>query len=262
MAFFKFRKGGDEPSSAPAQAESIDAMRKRAKHRLLGAAVLVAIGVIGFPILFDKQPRPISVDIPIEIPDRNKAKPLIIPEPLAAPAAQPAASAQGLLPAPPVAAPVAAASVAGQVTPAPALVAAPLVASAPKMPAKPELKPEPKVESKAPEKVAQKPVVAPPKPDDGSHAKALLEGKDVEKPAAGAGGRFVVQVGAFSDAQRAHEVRLKVEHAGLKTYTQVAEGKGGRKIRVRVGPFASKAEAEKAAAKIKKLGLPTAMLTL
>jgi len=258
MAFFKFRKGGDEPSNAPAQAESIDAMRKRAKNRLLGAAVLVAIGVIGFPILFDKQPRPISVDIPIEIPDRNKAKPLIIPEPLAAPAAQPAASAQGLLPAPPVAA----ASVAGQVTPAPALVAAPLVASAPKTPAKPELKPEPKVEPKAPEKVAQKPVVAPPKADDGSHAKALLEGKDVEKPATAAGGRFVVQVGAFSDAQRAHEVRLKVEHAGLKTYTQVAEGKDGRKIRVRVGPFASKAEAEKAAAKIKKLGLPTAMLTL
>ena len=44
-------------------------MRKRAKHRLIGAAVLVLAGVIGFPLLFDNQPRPISVDIPIEIPE-------------------------------------------------------------------------------------------------------------------------------------------------------------------------------------------------
>jgi DedD protein len=57
-------------------------------------------------------------------------------------------------------------------------------------------------------------------------------------------------------------VRLKVEHGGLKTYTQVAETKDGRRIRVRVGPFATKAEAEKAAEKIKKLSLPAALLTL
>ena len=43
-------------------------MRKRARHRLIGAGVLVLIGVIGFPLLFDTQPRPIAVDIPIEIP--------------------------------------------------------------------------------------------------------------------------------------------------------------------------------------------------
>ena len=38
----------------------------------MGAAVLVLIGVVGFPMLFDSRPRPIPVDIPIEIPDRNK----------------------------------------------------------------------------------------------------------------------------------------------------------------------------------------------
>jgi len=57
-------------------------------------------------------------------------------------------------------------------------------------------------------------------------------------------------------------VRLKVEHAGLKTYTQVVESKEGRRIRVRVGPFVDKAEADKAAEKIKKLNLPAATLTL
>src|SRR5690606_23597802 len=66
-------------SVAAAPAESIEAMRKRARHRLVGAAVLVLVGVIGFPLLFDTQPRPIDVDIPIEIPDRTKAKPLALP---------------------------------------------------------------------------------------------------------------------------------------------------------------------------------------
>ena len=249
MAFFKFRKGGEESSGAPVQAESIDAMRKRAKHRLIGAAVLVLIGVIGFPILFDKQPRPISVDIPIEIPDRNKAKPLNIPEPVATPAAQAPASA--LAPAPaPVALPIAVPKAEEKVLP----TATPIAVAASRTVAK--------AEPKAAEKAPEKPATAPAKVDDGAQAKALLEGKDVAKKADAHAGRFVVQVGAFSDAARAHEARLKLERAGLKTYTQVAETKDGRKTRVRVGPFATKAEADKAAAKIKKLGLPAAMLSL
>jgi DedD protein len=48
----------------------------------------------------------------------------------------------------------------------------------------------------------------------------------------------------------------------MKTYTHVVDTKEGRRIRVRVGPFASKAEADKAADKIKKLDLPAAILTL
>src|SRR5262245_32445271 len=85
MAFFKFRERGPQGNEgrnsavAAPPAESIEAMRRRARHRLVGAAVLVLIGVIGFPLLFDTQPRPVAVDIPIEIPDRNKAKPLVVP---------------------------------------------------------------------------------------------------------------------------------------------------------------------------------------
>jgi cell division septation protein DedD len=52
------------------------------------------------------------------------------------------------------------------------------------------------------------------------------------------GERYVVQVGAFADADKARETRLKVERAGLKTYTHVVETKDGKRIRVRVGPFA------------------------
>src|SRR5215217_5644299 len=79
MALFKLRKKVDEPVAAASPAESIEAMRRRARHRLIGAVVLVLAAVIGFPLLFDTQPRPVAVDIPIEIPDRNKVAPLAAP---------------------------------------------------------------------------------------------------------------------------------------------------------------------------------------
>ncbi|KQT13566.1 SPOR domain-containing protein [Ramlibacter sp. Leaf400] len=243
MAFFKFRKGGDETQAAPPQAESVEVLRRRARHRLIGAAVLVLLGVVGFPLLFDTQPRPIAVDIPIEIPDRNKAKPLPVPvaSPKAAQASEPAAPVVAGKPAP---APVAAGVVSsGAVTPATPV--APAVAEA-----RPEPKPETRAEAK-PKAEAKAPAPAP-------------EARPVQAAAAekAADGRYVVQVGAFSDVGKAREARQKVEKAGLKTYTHVAETKDGRRIRVRVGPFATRAEADKAAGRLKDLDLPAAILTL
>jgi DedD protein len=135
-------------------------------------------------------------------------------------------------------------------TPAPVAVAKPQP--------KPETRPEPKTVGKA------EPVKATATaPDDGAKARALLEGKPaVESGPAAAEGRFVVQVGAFADPAKARETRLRVEKAGLKTYTHVAETKDGKRIRVRVGPFANRSEADKAAEKIKGLDLPAAILTL
>ena len=262
MAFFKFRKGGDEQSATPAQPDSVEDLRRRAKHRLIGAAVLVLIGVIGFPMLFDKQPRPIAVDTAIEIPDKNKAKPPSIPVPVA----PPAATAEVATPAP-AAAEVAVAAKNEEYLPVAPVITAPV---APKVIAKAEPKLPEKVVAKAIEKPVEKPVekAAPvakpvPKVSESAKAQALLEGKDVaEKKADASEGRFVVQVGAFADTARAREVRQKVEHAGLKTYTHVAETKEGSRIRVRVGPFGTRAEADKAAQKIKKLDLPAAVLTL
>ena len=241
MAFFKFRRGADEPAATRQPPESVEAMRKRARHRLIGAGVLVLLGVIGFPLLFDTQPRPIAVDIPIEIPDRNKAKPLTIP-------------AKPVVQAPAVSGPVTAPAVPVPEKVAEAPIAAPVAKPEPPPAAKPETKPEPKPEAKPePKPTAQA--------DDGAKAKALLEGKPA-KAAAAADGRFVVQVGAFADQTKAREARLKVERAGLKTYTNVAETKDGKRIRVRVGPFGTRAEADKAASKIKGLDLPAAILTL
>ena len=123
-------------------------------------------------------------------------------------------------------------------------------------------KPEQKVAA-IPASAALPAAKAVPNAADAAKAQALLDGKPTadKKPEA-AEGRFVVQVGAFTDVTRAREARLKLEQAGLKTYTQVVQTGEVRKIRVRVGPFPTKAEADKAAAKIKKLDLPAAILTL
>lgn len=252
MAFFKFRKLGDEPSAAPAQPESIETMRKRAKYRLIGAAVLVLAGVIGFPLMFDQQPRPIAVDMPIDIPDRNKAAPLAIPAPVVA-------VADSGKPDAPLASDKNAVVASGGTEPAAEKLKTPDPAAdkAAETSAKPEAKP------------VEKPVpLAQPAPrpaavvDEGAKARALLEGRDQAKEAPAVAGRYVVQVGAFADAVRAREVRLKMERAGLKTYTHVAETKDGPRTRVRVGPFDNKAEADAAAERIKKLDLPAAVLTL
>ena len=249
MAFFKFRKGGDEHSASSAQPQTVEVMRKRARHRLVGATVLVLLGVIGFPLLFDKQPRPVALDMPIDIPDKNKAKPLAIPPP--APAASvPLATSAPTAPASEAAAPVAVAAPAP--APAPVAAPAPVVAA----------KPEPKA-AVTPVSAAMPAAKAASSAADAAKAQALLDGKPpADKKPEAAEGRFVVQVGAFTDVTRAREARLKLEQAGLKTYTQVVQTGEVRKIRVRVGPFPTKAEADKAAAKIKKLDLPAAILTL
>jgi DedD protein len=257
MAFFKFGKDKDAPvpkssrSTGAAAAETVDGLRRRAKQRLIGASVLVLIGVVGFPLLFDSQPRPIAVDIPIEIPDKAKVKPLTVPAPT--PAARPA-SANAVKPAPAKVADAASLSDKEEILkskPAPAGEKTAQDAINPV--AKPLPKPEP---AKAEPKPDAKPTA---KPDDAAKAKALLDGQTA---ASAEQGRFIVQVGAFADVVKARETRLRVEKSGLKTYTQVVETSEGRRIRVRVGPFASKAEADKAANTIKGLDLPASILTL
>ncbi|MBL0420209.1 SPOR domain-containing protein [Ramlibacter sp. AW1] len=247
MAFFKFRKGERESVARPAApSESVEAMRKRARQRLIGAGVLVLAGVIGFPLLFDTQPRPVAVDIPIEIPDRHKsapvsqAPPTVPVPPAAATAAAPPASA------PTTAAPAAVAPAPAASAVAPAAPPAPAALAAPPSPARSEARAEPQRQA----------------PDEAARAKALLEGREPAVTAAAADGRYVVQVGAFAEAGKAREVRQRLERAGVKTYVHVAETKDGPRIRVRVGPFTSRTEADRAAQKIKGLDLPAAILTL
>jgi DedD protein len=264
MAFFKFRLPGQATSepqgnTSNSPAESVDAMRRRARHRLIGASVLVVVGVVGFPLLFDTQPRPVSVDIAVDIPDRASAKPLVdtsTPKPLAASAGLDAkeevvdtkaeAKSETKTEAKPEAKTEAKAEIKPEAAVAGAAGAAAVAAVVPKADAKPEsVKTEVKAEAKTDAKTDAKPEAKTAKPTDSKDA-----------------GRFVVQAGTFSDEAKLRETRSKLEKAGISTYTQVIEGKDGRRVRVRVGPFSSRDEADKVARKIKQLSLQPQVLTL
>ena len=228
-----------EKSAAGAPAVVAQA-RTRARRRLIGAVVLLGIGVIAFPLLFETEPRPIAVDLPIEIPKKDGVPPLAMPP--AAPRSGRTGSAE---PVPPVAE--------TGTEPAPA----------------PETKPAEKAAGKAVEKAvemaADKTVdktptaaSAPPR-DNGARAKALLEGKSA---APVPDGRYVVQIGAFAEDRTVREARAKAQKAGLETYTQVVKVSAGEATRVRVGPFNSRKDADAAAAKVRQAGLPATVLKL
>ena len=273
MAFFKFRFPGKAPEAATeglsaVPGESMEVLRRRARHRLFGSVVLVFVAVVAFPLLFDSQPRPVPVDTPIVIPERNSTAPLAAGAPV--PAAQ--APAKPLLPGGSSEVPAHASLDPGKEevvssgstkqASAGDVASQGGVPSVPKAPApSAAIKPESKSgETRHEPKHETKPVPKePPKPaSDAQKAKSLLEGKN----ATADGGKVIVQVGAFSDADKVREVRRKLEHAGLKTYTQSIEKDGKRSTRVRVGPFESRAEADKAAARIRKLDLQASLITL
>ena len=275
MGLLSHFKRKSEPSAevhgAPsAEPDAVAAARTRARRRLIGATVLLGIGVIGFPLLFETQPRPVPVNIPIEIPGKVGASPLLLPP--TAPLSAPSAAVLDETPAGAPARPdqVAAAEIVERVAdqgrdmPSPAKAAATAAAVAPApSPAPAAAKPLAASATKS-APVASKPVAAQsPATSDGARARALLDGSAAANAAASAStARLVVQVGAYADATKLAEARQKLEALGLKTYTQVVEVDGAKRTRVRVGPFASRADADKAAARIKSAGLPVAILTL
>ena len=233
MAFFKSRSkssaSAEERNTDAGEAQSMDVLRQRARHRLIGATVLVLIAVIGFPLVFDTKPREVASDIRIDMPDRDAVRP-------------------------------------NQAPSAPAVEAKTPVPDDVKAPASQAPEPEPKEAAK----VTEVPVAEVNKQDAKvTDSKASPKEEvvnttkpDLDKPKDDGAPRFIVQVGAFSDEAKVKEVRAKLEKAGFKTYVHVAQTKDGKRTRVRIGPFASKEEAQKTVNKIKPLQLSAAVLTL
>ena len=230
MGLLSFFHKRSTSANAPAEssADAVQRARAQARRRLIGAVVLVGIGIVGFPLLFETQPRPIPVDLPIVIPKKDAVPPLTPPTSQAAPpqtAVTPRDEGN--------------AGAGGQ---------QPREAAA--TPTEPPV-PQPRPEAKAPGRDA-----------DAERARALLEGKATARAdAAQSPQRMVVQVGAFADPAAVRGVRQRVEQIGLKTFVQEVQTDGGKRLRVRVGPFDSRDEAEKAAARIKAAGLPAAVMT-
>jgi DedD protein len=220
--------------------------RKRARRRLIGAVALVLLMVTVLPMLLDDRsdqaPHP---DVAISIPsqdDGNFAS-KIVPAPAAnvAPATpdttgQPAVPAVATVaPPPPVAAPAAA-------EPAPAAAAEPKPEPKPAPePVKPVAKQQPKAESSP----AAKPKPAPVAAEKAGTSKA--EGVSI-------------QVGVFSDSDKVTQIKSKLSGLGIKCGTEPLNTKTGVKVRMRCGPYADKAEAEKAQESLKSAGFNNTIL--
>lgn len=105
----------------------------------------------------------------------------------------------------------------------------------------------------------------PPVPTEPVPAAPAAKPSDAARPAPRpkeAASRFVVQVGAFEQASAARDARTRVEKLGLRTFEQEIDSPSGKRIRVRLGPFGSREEADKAAAKVRASGMSASVLAL
>lgn len=75
--------------------------------------------------------------------------------------------------------------------------------------------------------------------------------------------RYVIQAGSFAEAAAARDLGRRIGKIGLDSHEQHVEtAAGSARTRVRLGPFNSKEEALRAAAKLKAAGLNAAVLPL
>lgn len=213
--------------------EPIDPMlpeKKRARRRLIGASALVLAAIIGLPMIFDSEPKPLADDIAIQIPSRDK--------PGAAPSSP---SAMAPLPVP-------------LVEPKKALIAPPTSSWT-----------EPKVESKAEAKTESAPtVVANDKTSAAENVKSSGDKaaqKSTERASAEKvpSSRFILQVAAVATKTKADELQAKLKQAGIKSYSQKISTKDGERYRIRVGPYGSRDEADKMRTRLIKMGLSVAV---
>lgn len=118
-------------------------------------------------------------------------------------------------------------------------------------------KPEPAATAAPPRAVAPS-AEASGKAEAGSDEEAQARRKKANQPDM----RYFIQVGAFADESNARNTQSRLEAIGLSAFTQPVDTKEGRLLRIRVGPFNSRAEANKAAVKIRELALPVVFLKL
>ena len=207
-------------------------LRRQTRRRLIGAVALVLLVVILLPVVFDSEPAPASGnDIELRIPDKDNAgkfQPKInLPEldkmASAVAATSDVASAPAITTAP---APVVAA------VPSPVVKSA----SAP-APNKPKTETKAGPEIKAKPKVQSKPV-----------AKAQVAPKS----------GWVIQIGAFSNADTARNMMTTLHKKGYHAYTE----KAGSVVRVRIGSYPTREAAEKIQRKLETQGTHSNVLNL
>ena len=193
-----------------------------------------------------KTPAPVSAASPAsstaKAPTASAA-----PAPAASKAATPAAA-----PTPPKAtAPAATASKPAPAVAASATAAAKARASAPVAPA-PQAAP---VAATAASKASRPVPAAKARPATAAASAPASSASGAEPPLVGSAPGFYINVGLFAEEANARKTQSRLLNEGLPAFRQPLESAKGSRIRVRVGPFDTKAEADAAAQSIRGMGL-------
>ena len=242
--------------------------KQRARRRLVGAIALVVAAVVILPMVLDSHPKPVTDDISIDIPSRPAPRVAhkttedtqagVAPDNptpdaglaasglAATPAAKPAQSGAAKQSADTNATPASAAKPAPKPqAPAVAANTAPAAAAAPAAPTKPVRTPATHSAESAP---------AP--SDDEINTAAARADANSGTPASPPGSRFAVQLGAFSNDANARTWATKLKAAGVPAYTEHRKQADGSTLTLlRAGPFADRAAATAAIAKVREAGL-------
>ena len=240
------RKSSEEP------VDPVLPEKKRARRRLVGALAITLALAILLPMVLDAEPKPVSEDIVIQIPSRDKQAKLSASRPSASVAADVAAEKAPGAPTPAIP------GAKEETKPQAVEPTAKPEAGKPPAPAKPEAAKDTKTDAK-PAKIdakAAKADVKAAKPE----AKPDAKNGNGKAVADAAQGKFVIQVAALASQEKVDELQAKLSKAGFKAHTQKVVTKDGDRIRVRVGPYADKAEAETACPKLTKMNLKCTVL--
>lgn len=244
------RSSQSQSADDPALTEDPD--RQRARHRLIGAAVLVLIAVVGLPRILDSKPKTISNDIAVNI---VTSLPLV-----GAVGSTPGTTSAN------TAAPVLSAPVASTVTPPTPAITEPAAEtkSAPVNPptasapvknlglAAGEEVVKPSTTTSASSATAP---AAPISPAATTPAASTLGSNSPSEPKA-TGSKFVIQIGAFASEERTKGWITKLKEQKIPNYVLNKTNPEGVKLYVlRAGPFTDKEAAEVAEKKIKAMGL-------
>jgi DedD protein len=246
--------------------------KQRARRRLVGAIALVVAAVVILPMVLDSHPKPVTDDISIDIPSRPAPKVAKTDEDTQAgvapdnPAPDAALAASGLAPTTAAtqgqsgaakqqsAATSAASAAKPAVKPqAPAAVAANTAPAAPtaQAPAKPA-KPAKPINAPATQSAANVSAQS----DDSANNAAASADANSGTPASPPGSRFAVQLGAFANDANARNWAARLKAAGVPAYTEHRKQADGSTLTLlRAGPFADRAAASAAIAKVREAGL-------
>jgi DedD protein len=231
------------------------------KQRLVGAIVLVALGVIFIPMLLEgpnKDLVPEMEPLPELTGERSRVELGRFPDAGDVPAGAEVAvlqsdSAIAANPGADLSSPPEEAAVSDIVAPEPKLEPLPVPPQPTAKPESPESEPA-KVESAKAESAKAESAKAEPakaEPAKAEPAKAEPAKAEPAKPA-GPLGNWVVQVGSFSSEQNALRLRDKLRKAGFVTQVEKVRVDAKFHYRVRVGPYLERAEADQDLAQLDK----------